>query len=630
MYRCDLQPILEHFRGAYEMHLNSEDVHDMDLPLTHPKAKGGTCIMWKTSISPFVKILPTSSPSFVSVMVTPPGILPSVHTAVYLPTAGKDGEWLATLVELEDHVMMNVEKYGDLAIFLRGDFNGSGKNKTRFSTLSAVISRLKLAKVKLPHPTYHHFTGCGESDSDLDLLLYGGGGGGGGGAGDGLTVEETLVNIQCKFQHPLMFSHHDLIVSTCSIPPVAHDTHDEGDNITAPRVPNLRFKTRWSEEGVTEYSDVISTQLRQIRDTWGNMKHNNSSISLLLSTTFSAMNIAAKATNEVSMLGEKKERVKPKTSQSTKAAAKTSFKLLQKLSRLEGSQTASEAELDEARLRLHISRLLFKKIVRKCLAEERDIRDRKLYDIISNPSAAFSALRAGARSTAPAVKRMQVGDKVYMGESVADGLFDSLSSLKSPDMTQYNHLPPYAEAVSVYQHIMKLASAGGKIPQISFSKGEKLLRGLKSSVIDYFSITSLHFLHLGHEGVLHFIFLLNVIIGHINSSCIEELNTIWANILHKGSGKDRESDRSYRTISCCPLLAKALDIYMVELYDDGWSAAQASTQFQGSNSSHELASLSITEAVCHGLHVNKQPVYTVKKNFFAPESFPTINGKQSK
>ena len=131
MYRCDLQPILEHFRGAYEMHLNSEDVHDMDLPLTHPKAKGGTCIMWKTSISPFVKILPTSSPSFVSVMVTPPGILPSVHTAVYLPTAGKDGEWLATLVELEDHVMMNVEKYGDLAIFLRGDFNGSSKNKNK-------------------------------------------------------------------------------------------------------------------------------------------------------------------------------------------------------------------------------------------------------------------------------------------------------------------------------------------------------------------------------------------------------------------------------------------------------------------------------------------------------------------
>ena len=87
------------------------------------------------------------------------------------------------------------------------------------------------------------------------------------------------------------------------------------------------------------------------------------------------------------------------------------------------------------------------------------------------------------------------------------------------------------------------------------------------------------------------------------------LNTIWANILHKGAGKDMESDRSYRTISCCPLLAHALDTYMVELYDSGWSAVQAGTQFQGSNSSHDLAALAITEAIIQSLHTIKQPVY---------------------
>ena len=103
--------------------------------------------------------------------------------------------------------------------------------------------------------------------------------------------------------------------------------------------------------------------------------------------------------------------------------------------------------------------------------------------------------------------------------------------------------------------------------------------------------------------------LLNTIIGHINSSSISELNTIWAIILHKGHNKDPKLDRSWRTISCCPVIAKALDTYLVELYGDGWSDIQASTQFQGSNSSHELASLSITEAINHSLYVNKQPVY---------------------
>ena len=91
-----------------------------------------------------------------------------------------------------------------------------------------------------------------------------------------------------------------------------------------------------------------------------------------------------------------------------------------------------------------------------------------------------------------------------------------------------------------------------------------------------------------------------VIISNINAAAsAEELNTNRANILHKGSGKNVELDRFYRTISCCPLLAKALDTYMVELYDSGWSAVQAETQFQGANSSHDLPALSITEAIIH-------------------------------
>ena len=57
------------------------------------------------------------------------------------------------------------------------------------------------------------------------------------------------------------------------------------------------------------------------------------------------------------------------------------------------------------------------------------------------------------------------------------------------------------------------------------------------------------------------------------------------------------------------LIAKAMDYYMVEMYDGGWSAMQAETQFQDNNSSHELAALSVTEATTHGLHSNKEPVY---------------------
>ena len=45
------------------------------------------------------------------------------------------------------------------------------------------------------------------SDSDLDLLLYGGG-----------NASEALTDVICELQHPLMSSHHDLIISSCSLP----------------------------------------------------------------------------------------------------------------------------------------------------------------------------------------------------------------------------------------------------------------------------------------------------------------------------------------------------------------------------------------------------------------------------
>ena len=148
-----------------------------------------------------------------------------------------------------------------------------------------------------------------------------------------------------------------------------------------------------------------------------------------------------------------------------------------------------------------------------------------------------------------------------------------------------------------YENVLKIARNGLKMPPISPKHSTELLHSLRADVNDFYSITAAHFINAGFEGLQHFHFLLNTIIDDINLSSLEELNTIWACILHKGHGKDKESDRSYRTISTCPLLAKALDSYAGQLYGDGWADAQAETQFQGTGSSHELAGLLVTEAV---------------------------------
>ena len=122
---------------------------------------------------------------------------------------------------------------------------------------------------------------------------------------------------------------------------------------------------------------------------------------------------------------------------------------------------------------------------------------------------------------------------------------------------------------------------------------------MKPHVADFCSITPLHYINAGSDGFLHFNFLLNTVINDVNLTSAEELNVVYALLLHKGHGKLKTVDRSYRTISTCPFLAKALDLYLHELYIADWDTLQAPTQYQGSGSSHELAAILVTEVIQH-------------------------------
>ena len=144
---------------------------------------------------------------------------------------------------------------------------------------------------------------------------------------------------------------------------------------------------------------------------------------------------------------------------------------------------------------------------------------------------------------------------------------------------------------------MKICRDQPPIPPISLADSTKVLKRLKKNVLDFYSITALHYLNAGQEGLTHFNCLINAIISDTNNANIEELNVAHGNIYYKGHSKDKTSDRSYRTISSCPFLAKAIDCYLRHLYHDNWDQCQASTQYQGSGSSHELASLLVTEVI---------------------------------
>ena len=233
----------------------------------------------------------------------------------------------------------------------------------------------------------------------------------------------------------------------------------------------------------------------------------------------------------------------------------------------------------------------------------------QLSSFYKNPTAVYKTIKRGKLNASVSVSKLRVADETF--NCVQDGFHKSLSLLKDPDMTHVEESASFCETMRDFRHVMELARNGAKIPPINVEESIRILYSVRDDVNDLFSITASHYINAGAKGLRHFHFLLSALIQNIDNSSLRELNDIWAMILYKGHSKNRESDRSYRTISTCPLLAKCLDVYIGQRYFPLWKQAQAVTQFQGEGSSHELASLMLTESILYSVHTSKKPIFVL-------------------
>ena len=597
-FQSDISTLVTPFLGSYSFYLNSDDLYCHDLPMITKQASGGTMALWQTSLDPYVKTLATTSSAVLPLLLSVPGLAISAHVGVYLPTAGKDPEFVSALSELESVVQSISEEYS-CPIYIRGDCNVNKNNKNRAKLFRHFLSKYKFSSLDLDHTTYHHFTGNGSSDSQLDLLLYLGPPG----------QAESCNSVICGKENPLVRSLHDLIVSSFPLPRC--EVEPSSGNVTAPRVPNKRVKVLWSEKKQPLYESMVSPLLTSLRERWGSSSGSGAT-SVLLSSTNDALNLAAQATQKFVSLA-KPPNPRPTTHPEVREAQLAALASARHLRLLSSASQPDPASLLQARETHQQTRAELQRLSRSVESAAAAARDEKLFSICSGDSSSiFKSLRSlKSSSSAATIQRLTVGDKTYVGEHVPDGFFDSLSSLKCPNMSYIHDSPSYSRFNLDYEMVVKICQSGIKIPKISESKGRDLLRSLKADVNDLFSITARHYLNAGSEGAKHFTFLLNHIISNVNLSSLDILNSVWAIILFKGHGKDKESERSYRFISTCPFLSKALDSYVGELCESGWTAAQAETQFQGTGSCHELAALLLTETINFSIFSLLLPIFCI-------------------
>ena len=603
IHLSDTPLALQMFLPNYKFFLNSEDRHDSLLSLSKSRAHGGTLVLWKKELDPFITVLVPETSRILTIIIEKPGYQTSAHITIYLTTSGssKDAQFTQDLALLQENIDHVSEKYPDSLLYIRGDANASVKprpDNIRDKLFNYFISENSLIPTNINHKTYHHFLNNGLSDSTIDVLLSLNTDS----CGSSNIARESLHKVLCGKTNNLVDSSHDVLISSTMVPAKAFKVSDM-EKIKAPRIEHSKHKVVWSDEGILEYQKLLAQALPQIASDYVDSLEAGSS-SVFFQTTTHILTSAAKLTNDVIELGKPPKNKKTFVPSEIRIAMKQKCEAHKLLQTALANGAASDA-VAHARDSFKEIKSKLQSLVRKDRVSKEVARDSFLNQILSEqPKDIFKAVRANKPKNSE-IKKLLVGNKVYTDEDVADGFFDNISELKTLDKITATSYDSFAND---HKHIIEICKAGHPIPRISFHDAKQLLQRMRPHVSDFYSITAAHFLHGGDCGIKHFMFMLNKLFSNIELASVEELNNVHAIILHKGHGKDRNLASSYRTISSCPFLSKAAYVYLGNLSKDDWSSCQAETQFQGEGMSHELASLLLT-TVIQDSRVSKQPLF---------------------
>ena len=183
--------------GEYCYELNSDDKHDTELSMIKNKSYGGTMALWKKSLNQYVTVLPTETSSFLPILFQPPGSPESVHLSIYLPTSGKESEFVDEIVKIRIFLDDFLTDHPGCIIFIRGDSNVNTNNAARMNVFKHFKNTYEMNSVPINHKTYHHFLGAGLYDSNIDVIMH----------TKTRLIHEEIKTVFCQTEHPSIDSH---------------------------------------------------------------------------------------------------------------------------------------------------------------------------------------------------------------------------------------------------------------------------------------------------------------------------------------------------------------------------------------------------------------------------------------
>ena len=197
----------------------------------------------------------------------------------------------------------------------------------------------------------------------------------------------------------------------------------------APRVMNNRARIIWSESGIDAYKECVGSNLDRLRRS-SPVITSEASFPLLLQATNALLDDCARSTNKTILLNlprQAQSQKKPRSLVKTERNMITAFKMLKKIPPylpLHDLYKAKHRSLKKCHLRL----VRYYKL--------KDIYKRNLFFNNLN-TLSYSKLKQLNRPGTDKVGHLFNGVKKYTGDSVPDGMFESIKELKTEQVSTF-------------------------------------------------------------------------------------------------------------------------------------------------------------------------------------------------
>ena len=236
----------------------------------------------------------------------------------------------------------------------------------------------------------------------------------------------------------------------------------------------------WSDYGIEEYQKLLESKLDELTSRWC-YPESLSNMSILISATYSVLNIAAKATNKFVDLS-RKPRVKRKVDPEIANLRKKVLQLHKEKKALDPLQHDLLAH-QSLENQLIAARSHHKRKIREYNTSHDAYRDFQLSSFKSNLSPIFKSIKKTKNKSSCSISRLCVAGEVY--DNVSHGFHRSLSLLlKDPDMTSVESSEAFQETLRDFNNIMQIVIRGNKILPIQVHESIEILYSVRRNVND--------------------------------------------------------------------------------------------------------------------------------------------------